>query len=555
MFGYQLVAKTVAELGFRHVFGLMGNGNLPWLAYGVDQNLFNYISVRHEATSVCAAAGYARASGGVGLATVTHGPGLGNTFTALTAAVRDNSPIVVLIGVPPLNHPTAIQRMDHRQFTELCGAVYHQVEEPEKMSAVLAQAAHLATLTKKPQVVGIYNDDLEKEVVSADMPLPSHATRTDRRVPPADDIACAIDMLAEAKWPVIVAGQGAVFSDARSAIEELGDELGAVYGETQMARHFFAGNKKVVGLIGISSHPMTDKWLKAADCVLVVGASLNASQTKRFKLFEGKRVIQIENTVSNIPAFHKVDFTLIGDAQATVLNLIGEWRRRKLGRRVGARTDQLLAALARHYPHCEEDDISDDDGLDPRTVYMHLEKVLPENRLIVTDGGRAMETLHHLVSAPDAQSYLWTSGFASIGMGLGAAIGAGKAKPDRPLVLIAGDGGFTMTAQELDTIHRSGMQILIFVMNDLQYGSEVRHIAHLHHRGHHVTMAAAQFDASLPLDALARAYGGGGQVIETKQDLDNFQVTPEKLQGLYLVDVRIQRKFDVWIEWSPKKFI
>jgi thiamine pyrophosphate-dependent acetolactate synthase large subunit-like protein len=553
MRGYELVANTLVELGIRHVFGLMGNGNLPWLSYAVDQNLFEYICVRHEATAVSAAAGYARTTGKIGVATTTHGPGLGNAFTALTAAARDNSPIVVVIGVPPLDNPTAMQRMDHATFAHLCGAGFNLCEDPEKMGMVLARAAQAAYSLKKPQVVAYYDDHFEKEVAAPDRPITKLRFRDAGRTPPADDIATAVDILAAAKKPLIIAGQGAVFAEARAAVEELGEHIGALFGDTMMSRHLFAGSPYAVGLMGISGHPMTDMLIKDADCVVAVGASLNFSQTRRFKQLAGKRVIHIDNQLANTPSFQKIDLSLIGDAEATLNALSAEWRRRNLGRREGARTPDTLERIRKFRVHREDQDVSTASGLDPRTVYMRINAMLPKDRIVVTDGGRVIETCMHIMEAGDGRSFLYCSGFAAIGVALGTAIGVAVARRDRTVVLVVGDGGFAITAQELDTIQRAGLQMLILVMNDRQYGFETRHIAHMKARGDHVSVKAAQCE-SLPFDGVARAYGGDGAVLATKAELDRFALAPDMLRGLYLLDVRVDPNFDPWIVWSAKNF-
>lgn len=553
MYGYEVVAKTVAALGFQHVFGLMGNGNLTWLSYGVDRKLFEYVPVRREDAAVAAAAGYARSSGKIGLATLTHGPGLGNAFTALTAAVKDNSPIVVLIGVPALSNPTALQRMDHATFTMLTGAGYHTVEQADKLGTTITRAMWAADAQKRPQVVGIYHDQFETVVSGLDMPFPL-PTVPDQRPRPSDDvIATAVDMIAAAKRPLIVVGQGASFSDARNAVEALGDQVGAIYADTMLARHVLAGNPHMTGMIGISAHPMTDNFIADTDFVLVVGASLNFSQTRRFKLFSGKKVMLIESNVARIPDFQPIDMLLVGDARATLEALSGAWATRGLPSREGARSDALARRMTSFKVYDDAEDTSSDAGVDPRAVYATLDRQLPGERLVVTDGGRVIETLHHLMRARDARSYLYGSGFASIGLGLGMSIGAGLANPGRVLLHVTGDGGFLMAAQELDTVVRSGVQMLVFVMNDSQYGSEVRHISHMAHRGHRMSFDAAQFDTPY-LDALARAYGGQGEVLANAEDVANFRLTPEKLKGLYLVDVRVDRDFDPWKVWEPTKF-
>lgn len=552
MQGFEITAESVARLGHTHVFGVMGSGNLPWLCHGVDKGLFEYVSVRHEAAAVNAAAGFARASGRVGLATTTQGPGIGNTYTALTAAVKDRAPIVLLTGIPAYANPLAPQRMDHKAFVQLTGAGFHLVEQGDKIASTIAQASHLAYARKCPQVVAVMNDLQERDVGTPDTPLASMHADDARIAPAASELERAVTLMAAARRPLILVGQGALYSGAGAAIKALGQEVGALFSHTMLAQHLLGRDVPVIGLVGVCAHPQTEAWLREADCVIAFGASLNGLQTKRQKSFEGKTVIQIEADPMGLPAFQRLDLALIGDARSTAQALLSTWRAAGLPRRSEWDIQAMQERIAAWRPHTDADDVSDDTGLDPRSVYTRLEQLLPPDRLIVTEGGRCTEVIHHLMSARDARSFLFASGFAAIGLGLGVALGAGLAQPDRPLLLVSGDGGFLMNAQELDTVVRSGRQMLVFVMNDAQYGSEARHLQHLARAGHPMTMAAAQWPYRPYVD-VARAFGGAGEIISSKAELDRFELTPDKLQGLYLVDVRTKPDFDSWVEWSPKK--
>jgi thiamine pyrophosphate-dependent acetolactate synthase large subunit-like protein len=178
-----------------------------------------------------------------------------------------------------------------------------------------------------------------------------------------------------------------------------------------------------------------------------------------------------------------------------------------------------------------EKDLSHDParGLDLRRVYAAFDRKLPKDRVVVTDAGRSLGTLPSLVNARDARSWLIGRGYASIGQGLGIAIGAAAANPDRLTVLFCGDGGFMMASHDLDAIRLNRLNVAIVIMNDQMYGSDARHLAKY----------------GLPLDIisqplpdipmLAAAFGGQGFVIRAEEEIVELAIP----QGLTLIDVRI----------------
>jgi len=246
-------------------------------------------------------------------------------------------------------------------------------------------------------------------------------------------------------------------------------------------------------------------------------------------MFPGAKIIQCELDVDQGFKASSPQLGLLGDAGACVRALTAEWRRRGHGSRpvsarVPSRDDIERSILEVDLGHDPER------GLDPRTVHVIFNRKLPANRIVVTDGGRAGIPLPALLDAQDAQSWITSRGYGSIGLGIGASIGASVAAPDRPIVLFCGDGGFMMSAQELDTIRLHHLDVTIVIMNDAQYGSEIKYLNKLG-----LDLEVAQ--QSMPdIMLLAKAFGGSGVILETDHDLDKVELP---LSGLFLVEVRI----------------
>jgi thiamine pyrophosphate-dependent acetolactate synthase large subunit-like protein len=225
---------------------------------------------------------------------------------------------------------------------------------------------------------------------------------------------------------------------------------------------------------------------------------------------------------------------LLGDAKRVTRAVIDEWNGRGLGRRPEPEDAPDWAQMQKSVLAT---DIGADAsrGLDPRDVYVVMGDKLPRDRVIVIDGGRASYPAPALLDAIDGRSWLNSRGYGSVGLGIGAAIGAGVAVPGRQVALFCGDGGFMMAANELDTIRREHLNVTIVVLNDEQYGSEVKYC-----RRYNLKSAVTHY--SMPdLPMLAQAYGGSGVTVSTRDELLGLQPSG---RGLEVFDMRIDPDAD-----------
>ncbi len=525
---FEAVPELVRRSGIRVVFGLLGSANVAWVASGAGAGTFEWVRTRHEETSVAAAAGYSKVTGEVGLASVTMGPGFANTVNALAAAAHDHVPLLLITGQSPSSKRHGdFQRLHQREIAEALGIGFHAAARPDELEPAFWAAFRDAQWNGTPQVLSIDEAMLMQDVaLSQDVP-------TDLRpadVPDDASVAAVVDALEASRTPLVLAGRGAVLSDCRDELVMLADLVGARLATTLGAPRCFAGEPTDLGVCGTSSSPAVAEALQGTDVVLAVGASLNSYTTAEGGMFPGARIVQCELDVEQTFRASAPELGLIGDARASVRALIDEWRRRGLERRTvqapvpgRAEVEQsILRADLGHDPAR---------GLDLRDVHVRLNRLLPADRIVVTDGGRAGITLPALLEARDVRSWITSRGYGSIGLGIGAAIGAAVAAPDRPVVLFCGDGGFMMAAQELDTIRLQQLDVTIVIMNDAQYGSEIKYLRTLR-----MDLDVAR--QSMPdTDLLARAFGGRAVLVETEQDLAALEL--DGRSGLLLVEVRI----------------
>jgi thiamine pyrophosphate-dependent acetolactate synthase large subunit-like protein len=389
--------------------------------------------------------------------------------------------------------------------------------------------------------------DVQAAAEDPDRQVPAAPAPVTRTRPAAEAVAAAADLLAGARRPAIVAGRGAVLAGAGGVLEELGELTGSVLATSALGNGLFAGNPYSLGISGGFASPVAADLLREADLVLAAGASLNMWTTRHGALVgPGARVVQIDCDIDAIGAHRPVDLGIVGDVAETAAELIAVLRARGHAE-TGFRTPEVAARIAagawRHQPY---DDAGTGERIDPRTLSIHLDRMLPPGRLLAIDSGHFMGWPAMYLDVPDPQGFVFTQAFQSIGLGLAGAIGAAVARPDRLTVAALGDGGALMAAGELDTAARLGLPLLVVVYNDAAYGAEVHHFGP---QGHPVDLVRFP-DADLA--ALARAAGGGGVTVRSLDDLGAVERWLAAPEGPLLVDAKVDP--GICGEWLEEAF-
>jgi thiamine pyrophosphate-dependent acetolactate synthase large subunit-like protein len=505
----EAVGETLASLGVRHAFGLIGSGNFlvtnALVASGVE-----FLSARHEGAAVVMADAYARVGGSVGVCSVHQGPGLTNTVTGLVEAVKSRTPLVVLAGEMPAGALRANLKIDQAALVSSVGAGVDRLRSAATAAEDAARAVRRAQVERRPIVLML---PIDVEVQPAP-PTPYRRAHTPPPVPvPAPEaIAALADLCAGATRPAIVAGRGAVLAGGRAPLDAVAERLGALVATSAVANGFFAGHPRNVGISGGFASPLAQELLPQADLVLSFGASLNPWTTRYGRLIgDGATVVQVDRDADALGAYHRVDIGVVGDAAGAAAALAAELQLR------GVALDGFRASEARIAAYRRADDPYDDAGgdgyIDPRTLSIALDELLPAERTLAIDSGHFMGWPAMYVGVPDAAGFVFTQAFQSIGLGLATAIGAAVAQPYRLTVAALGDGGAFMALAEIETAVRAGLPLLVVVYDDAAYGAEVHHFGP---DGEPVELV--QFpDADLA--AAARGLGAEGLTVREPEDL------------------------------------
>jgi len=471
---YDVLAKAFAQEGVNTCFALLGDANMNWAARLAEQGC-RMVYVRHEHCAVAAAMAYARKNRDVGVASVTCGPGVTQVITALPAAVRAHLPLVIFAGEAPLKSGWYNQEIDQAPLVNATGAAYQRLHMPERMPVAVRDAFLQARRERRPVVVGIPFDLQARSWSGAEnLPKPSRELlpRPSPMPPHPDDVASAAKLFAGAEKIVVFAGLGAVEAGAGPACRALAAKTGGLLSTTLPARGLFHDDPFCIGISGSFTPEVGLEYLKEADLVVAVGCSLAYHAGGGGQLWPKAKMLQIDiDPVAVSQGQEVARHHLRADARLGVEALTAALPTRGSGRSGSWRTEAMAARIRDSKPDSHVFDI-EPGLLDPRDVVEALEKALPGDWEMVNSSGHCSWFFAQMPSRPQ-EKFLTIREFGAIGNGVSFAMGVAAARPDRPVVLFDGDGSLMMHVQELETIKRHKMNILIVVMNDGAYGSEV----------------------------------------------------------------------------------
>jgi len=467
---YDILAKAFIQEDVTTCFALLGDANMKWAVRMSGQGC-RMIYVRHEHCAVAAAMAYARKTGDVGVATVTCGPGVTQLMTALPAAVRAHLPIVVFAGEALLKSSWYNQGIDQAPLVTATGAAYHSLHLPERMPIAVRDAFLQARRERRPVVIGIPFDLQNRPWEGAEnLPAPSRdlLPRLSPLPPHADDLKSAAQLVGSAERVVVLAGMGAVEAKAGRACRELAAKTGGLLATTLPARGLFHDDPFCIGISGSFTPEVGLEYLAEADLVITVGCSLALHAGGGGQLWPKAKMLQIDIDPVGVRQGQEVArYHLRADALLGVEALALELPTRQQNWRSEAIAERIQNTRPDSFSYEIEAGL-----LDPRDVAEALEKALPADWEMVNSSGHCSHFFVHMPSRPQDR-FLTIREFGAIGNGSSFAMGVAAARPERTVVLFDGDGSLLMHIQELETIKRHGMNILIVVMNDGAYGSEI----------------------------------------------------------------------------------
>jgi acetolactate synthase I/II/III large subunit len=528
----EAVAETLSRLGVDTTFGLVGSGNFGLIDHMTRHCGIAYYASRHEAAAVAMADGYARVSGELGVCTVHQGPGVTNTLTALTEAVKARTPLLLLAGDTATTALYQNLDVDQDAVVASVGAGVERLRSANTATEDVSRAVRRARVERRPIVVSLPIDVQEQDCQTTDQPaFVEHEDAAPR--PSEETVLRVVDRLESSSRPAIIAGRGAVLAAARPQLEALGDRIGALFATSMMAKGFFSGSPFDLGVSGGFASPLAARLLGEADVVLSFGASLNTWTTKHGTMFApAAEIVHCDLEPSAIGRVQPVTLGVVGDAAETAEALAEELARRDVSVE-GFRTEAVRQDIEGFRWKDEFRDESTEDTVDPRAALMVFEEMLPEERTVAVDCGHFAGFAAMHLSVPDAAGFVFAEAFQAVGLGMGTGMGAALARPDRLAMIVVGDGGLLMSLGEIDAAVNLDLPILVVVINDAAYGAEVHHFRSL---GFPTDLALL---GGIDFAAIAGAMGASGLEVRGPGDLERLKEWIEAPDGVMVVDCKV----------------
>lgn len=536
--GAQMVCEALLAEGVKTVFGYPGGAIMNVYDAIYKQDGFEHILNRHEQASVHAADGYARATGEVGVAMVTSGPGFTNAVTGLATAYMDSIPLVVISGQVPqmLLGTDGFQEIDAVGISRPCTKHNYLVRDIADLPRILKEAFHIARTGRPgPVLVDIPKDitaEMGEFIYPDSVDLPSYL-----KVPKVESqaIDAAVEAILEAKKPLLYLGGGAVLSNASDAIRELAELTQIPTVETLMALGVMgAKNPLRLGMLGMHGNYASNMAMSETDLIISLGARFDDRVTGKLSEFaKYAKVVHVDIDPANISKLVSVDYPIVGDVNEAVDMMItglkGKVKPEKYAdwREVLARYDAL-------YPQSFEDS---DEVIKPQWVIERLGEMLGEKAIIASDVGQHQMWAAQHFPFDRPRQWINSGGLGTMGFGLPAALGAKKAFPNKTVINVTGDGSILMNVQELITAAEYKIPVINVILNNQYLGMVRQWQTFFYENRFSETVLEFQPDYK----ALAIACRGIGYDVSTKDEFDAALKDAIEKDQVAFINVQVAR--------------
>ena len=460
--GAEIVIACLKEQGVDTVFGYPGGAILNiYDALYKHSDEIHHVLTSHEQGAAHAADGYARASGKVGVCLATSGPGATNLVTGIASAYMDSSPVVAITCnvANPILGKDSFQEIDIAGISMPITKYNFIVKDVKELAGVLRRAFRIAR-SGRPGPVLV---DITKDVTAAETEYEpkSIAVASMQELPAAEKLTEAISLLRAAKKPCIMAGGGAILSEAAPALKRFAHKLDAPVCCTLMGQGAFDQNDMLyTGMVGMHGTKTSNYTVSDCDLLVVVGARFSDRVAGSPKQFAAKaKVLQIDIDEAEVNKNIHVAAALIGDA-GQILSCLAESLEQQHHR-------EWLSEIQRRK---EQFPLQVGEGLTGPRVIRELDALTPDDAIIVTEVGQHQMWAAQHYSYRNPRTFLTSGGLGTMGFGLGAAIGAQSAMPERVVVNVAGDGCFRMNMNELATVAREELPLIELIVNNHALG-------------------------------------------------------------------------------------
>ncbi|MDH4320258.1 MAG: acetolactate synthase large subunit [Desulfobulbaceae bacterium] len=461
MNGAQLLLKCLEAEGVEYIFGIPGEENLHIMDALLDSPI-RFVTCRHEQGAAFMADVYGRLTGRAGVCLATLGPGATNLITGVADADMDNAPLVAIAGQASTTrlHKESHQVLDLEQMFQPISKYSCRILSPATIPEMVRKAFKLAQ-TEKPGASFIEFPEniakLEVDEFPLDVRTPIPAE------PSAGRLASAAEVIANAKWPIILAGNGAVRAGASAELAALAETLNIPVAHTFMAKGVIPFSHPLcLGSVGLQASDHVSCGFSRADVIICVGYDLVEYHPHLWHPGRDRVIIHIDQTPSEVDRHYGVGVCVVGDIKSSLRALRLQIPPRS-GNLLRPLRDALVADMEQH---------ADDTGfpVKPQKLIHDLRAALRDDDIVICDVGAHKMWMARMFPCERPNTCIISNGFASMGIAVPGAVAAKLTHPEQRVVAVTGDGGFLMNSQEVETAMRLGLALVILIWTDASYG-------------------------------------------------------------------------------------
>ncbi len=500
-----LFIRCLENEGVEYIFGIPGEENLDVMDALLGSKI-RFITVRHEQGAAFMADVYGRLTGHPGVCLATLGPGATNLITGVADANMDRAPVVAIAGQGSTHrlHKESHQILDLVNMFEPISKYATQLREPEIVPEVVRKAFKVAKAEKPGLSFIDFPENIAEAVVEGKRPL-----RVQDPLPPVapeEKIAQATELIANARCPLVMAGNGVIRARASDALKHFVSRTGIPVTMTFMAKGAVPRtNPLSLGATGLAAHDYVGCGFDRADVVICVGYDIVEYHPHLWHRNDEQKIVHIDALPAEVDEHYILEVGVVGDIAASL---------RALAERVPPRSEHWAEALRREIDQ-ETARYADDMAfpVKPQKILWDLRQVLAPEDILISDVGAHKMWIARLWQGLSPNTCIISNGFAAMGIGVPGAIAAKLANPDRQVVTITGDAGFLMNSQEIETALRLGLAFVILIWTDSKYGLIKWHQDRRFGRDSHI-------DFNNPdLVAYAASFGARGFRVDAAEDL------------------------------------